>query len=154
MEETCEWPLIRASDEEVRDILLSAQTIAVVGVSRDPSKDSHIVAQYLSRYFNTYFVNPNADEIAGKKVYPSLYALPVAPDIVDIFRPPREVPEIVDAAIAIKARVIWMQLGIVHNEAARKALDKGLKVVMNRCLMVEHRRLVSEGIIPPQPKSS
>ncbi len=143
MEEACEVPLIRTSDEEIRQILASSNSVAVVGVSRDPDKDSHRVAVYLTHYYRTYFINPNAQEIAGHKAYPDLKALPAVPDIVNIFRKPTDVPPIVDEAIEVGAKVIWMQLGIVHNPSAQKALEKGLKVVMNRCLMVEHRRFLA-----------
>ncbi len=140
MSEACELPTINASDEEMERLLEEAKVIAVVGVSRDPTKDSHVVAQYLRQHYRTYFVNPNADEIAGQKCYPSLKELPEPPDIVDIFRPPSAVPPIVDEAIAVGAKAVWMQIGIVNDEAAQKAKQAGMKVVQNRCLMVEHRR--------------
>lgn len=145
MSEACELPTINADDEEIERLLREAKTVAVVGVSRDPTKDSHIVAQYLSQHYRTYFVNPNADEIAGQKCYPSLKDLPEPPDIVDIFRPPSAVPPIVDEAIAVGAKAVWMQIGIVNNEAAQKAKEAGMTVVQNRCMMVEHRRMKAAG---------
>jgi predicted CoA-binding protein len=136
--EVCEIPIVNADDEEIERLLKEAKVVAVVGVSRDPTKDSHIVARYLSQHYRTYFINPHADEIAGQKVYASLKELPEVPDIVDIFRAPSKVPPIVDEAI-------WMQVGIVNNEAAQKAKEAGLTVVQNRCMMVEHKRLKAAG---------
>ncbi len=145
MNEACELPTINADAEEIERLLKEAKVVAVVGVSRDPTKDSHIVAQYLRQHYRTYFINPHADEIAGQKVYASLKELPEVPDIVDIFRAPDKVPPIVDEAIEVGAKVVWMQIGIVNNAAAQKAKDAGLAVVQNRCLMVEHKRLKAEG---------
>jgi predicted CoA-binding protein len=143
--EVCEIPIVNADDEEIKRLLKEAKVVAVVGVSRDPTKDSHIVAQYLSQHYRTYFINPHADEIAGQKVYASLKELPEVPDIVDIFRAPSKVPPIVDEAIEIGAKAIWMQIGVVNNEAAQKAKEAGLTVVQNRCMMVEHKRLKADG---------
>lgn len=145
MNEECELPTFNASDEEIERLLREAKTVAVVGVSRDPTKDSHIVAQYLRQHYRTDFVNPYADEIARQKSYASLKDLPEPPDIVNIFRTPDKVPPIVDEAIEVGAKAVWMQIGIVNNEAAKKALDAGLKVVMNRCMMIEHQKLKAEG---------
>ncbi|GBC97859.1 hypothetical protein HRbin17_00354 [bacterium HR17] len=140
-----EAPRINATDEEIERLLKEAKVVAVVGVSRDPTKASHIVAQYLRQHYRTYFVNPNADEIMGEKCYPSLKALPEVPDIVDVFRPPNAVPPVVDDAIEVGAKAVWLQLGIVNDAAAQKARDAGLTVVQDRCLMVEHQRLRSAG---------
>lgn len=143
--EACEIPVVNADDAEIERLLKEAKVIAVVGVSRDPTKDSHIVARYLSHHYRTYFINPHADEIAGQRVYPSLKDLPEVPDIVDIFRAPSKVLPIVDEAIEIGAKAVWMQIGIVNNEAAKKAKDAGMTVVQNRCIMVEHKRLKEAG---------
>jgi len=143
--EVCEMPIVNADDEEIEWLLKEAKVIAVVGVSRDPTKDSHIVAQYLSQHYRTYFVNPHADEIAGQKAYASLKELPEVPDIVDIFRAPSKVPPIVEEAIEVGAKAVWMQVGIVNNEAAQKAKEAGLTVIQNRCIMVEHKRLKAAG---------
>ncbi|MER3500448.1 MAG: CoA-binding protein [Candidatus Fervidibacterota bacterium] len=143
--EVCEMPIVNADDEEIEWLLKEAKVIAVVGVSRDPTKDSHIVAQYLSQHYRTYFVNPHADEIAGQKAYASLKELPEVPDIVDIFRASSKVPPIVEEAIEVGAKAVWMQVGIVNNEAAQKAKEAGLTVVQNRCIMVEHKRLKAAG---------
>lgn len=143
--EVCEMPIVNADDEEIEWLLKEAKVIAVVGVSRDPMKDSHIVAQYLSQHYRTYFVNPHADEIAGQKAYASLKELPEVPDIVDIFRASSKVPPIVEEAIEVGAKAVWMQVGIVNNEAAQKAKEAGLTVIQNRCIMVEHKRLKAAG---------
>ncbi|MEX2651023.1 MAG: CoA-binding protein [Acidimicrobiia bacterium] len=132
------------ADLEARDrlrIILGARTVALVGVSANPIKSSNFVASYLIRTdFVTYPVNPMYDEVLGLKSYPSLRDLPEAPDIVDIFRKHSEIPGVVDEAIEVGAKVVWFQLGLRHEEAARKAMDAGLKVVQDRCLKIEHAR--------------
>ena len=121
--------------------------MAVVGLSRNPAKDSYGVAQYLqSEGYRIIPVNPFADEILGEKCYKSLLDIPETIEIVDIFRPSEDVPAIVEEAIELKNRlgdpkVIWMQLGIVNEEAARRAKEAGFTVVMDRCMMREHMRL-------------
>ncbi len=131
-------------DLEARDrlrIILGARTVALVGVSANPIRSSNFVASYLVRTdFVTYPVNPMYDEVLGLKSYPSLRDLPEVPDIVDVFRKHSELPGVVDEAIEIGAKVVWFQLGLRHEEAARKAVDAGLKVVQDRCLKIEHAR--------------
>jgi predicted CoA-binding protein len=142
MSDDCELPIQNASDDEIRHILATARTIAIVGLSPNPDRDSYRVAAYLQQHGYTIIpVNPSATEILGGKSYPSLREVPRPVDIVDIFRKPEAVPEIVDEAIAIGTRVIWMQMGIAHNVAADKARAAGLQVVMSRCIMVDHRNL-------------
>jgi len=141
------------TDEALKEILESHSTVAVVGLSRNPSKDSYRVAEYLQiQGYRIVPVNPVAEEILGEKSYPSLLELPAelkrAVGIVDIFRPPEAVPPIVDDAIKLREEhgaphVVWMQLGIVNEEAAEKARAAGMNVVMDRCIKVEHRRLLS-----------
>lgn len=132
------------ADLEARDrlrIILGARTVALVGVSANPIRSSNFVASYLVRTdFVTYPVNPMYDEVLGLKSYPSLRDLPEIPDIVDVFRKHSELPGVVDEAIEIGAKVVWFQLGLRHEEAARKAVDAGLKVVQDRCLKIEHAR--------------
>jgi len=132
------------ADLEARDrlrIILGARTVALVGVSANPIRSSNFVASYLVRTdFVTYLVNPMYDEVLGLKSYPSLRDLPEPPDIVDVFRKHSEIPGVVDEAIEVGAKVVWFQLGLRHEEAARKALDAGLKVVQDRCLKIEHAR--------------
>ena len=124
-----------------------ARTIAVVGVSPKPSRDSHEVARYLIEAgYEVYLVNPTVDEeVLGRRVYGSVQELPQAVDIVDVFRRAEHVPLVVDDAIAAGAKAVWMQLGIVNEEAADRARAAGLEVVMDRCTKIEHRRLVAQG---------
>jgi uncharacterized protein len=140
MNETCEVPLENAGAPEIDEILRTARTIAVVGLSDNPERDSHRVARYLrDRGYRILPVNPNAAEILGAKCYATLREIGEPVDIVDVFRKPEAVPEIVADAIAIGARAVWLQSGIAHNAAAGQARAAGLKVVQSRCLMVEHR---------------
>jgi predicted CoA-binding protein len=139
------------SQEQIREILQNYRTIAVIGLSQDPHKDSHHVAAYMKHYgYRIIPVNPSAQEILGEKSYPSLLDIPEETqktiEVVNVFRRSEDVPQIVEQAINLKKKlgkplVIWMQLGIVNEQAAQKARDAGLVVVMDRCLMVEHRRL-------------
>jgi predicted CoA-binding protein len=135
------------SQEEINSILESYRTVAVVGLSRDPDKPSYRVAQYLQSVgYRIIPVNPFVDEVLGEKSFKSLLDVPEAIEVVDIFRPSEAVPAIVEEAIQLKNRVgtpkvVWMQLGIVNEEAARRAKEEGFKVVMDRCMMMEHKRL-------------
>ncbi len=139
-EHACEFPRQNATTEEVRRILATARTVAIVGLSDKPERDSHRVAAYLQQAgYRIIPVNPNLTVVLGEKAYPNLRAVPDPVDVVDIFRKPEAVPEIVEDAIAIGARAVWMQDGIVHNAAADRARQAGLVVVMNKCLMREHR---------------
>jgi len=144
MHNACEMPLNNATPDEIRAILAHAKTIAVVGLSDKPDRYSYRVAAYLQEHgFKIIPVNPAVTEVLGQKSYSSLREVPEPVDIVDIFRKPEAVPGIVEEAIAIKARAVWMQNGIVHNAAAAQARAAGLKVVMSRCLLVEHRNLAA-----------
>lgn len=139
MVQDCEIPQINATAEEVRAILVSARRIAVVGHSDDSSRDSHRVGLYLREQgYEVFPVNPKARPVAGLRFYPDLASVPGRIDIVDIFRKPEFIPEIVDEAIRLRAGAIWMQLGLAHNAAAGKARAAGLSVVMNRCIMRDH----------------
>jgi len=130
-----------ASPAERLDIIRNASTVALVGVSANPIRSSNFVAAYLVRTtMDTYPVNPGYDEVLGEKCYPSLADLPQIPDVVDIFRRHDAIPEVVDEAIAVGAKVVWFQLGLRHDEAAQQALDAGLRVVQDRCLKIEHAR--------------
>jgi thioredoxin len=140
-------------NETVEAILENYKTVAVVGLSRDPAKDSYKVAEYLkSKGYRIVPINPFADEILGEKCYKSLLDIPEEVqrnlEIVDIFRPSKDVPSIVDQATQLrrkhgKPEVIWMQLGIVNEEAANHAIKEGFKVVINKCMMIEHKRLTA-----------
>jgi predicted CoA-binding protein len=126
----------------IAEILAAARTIAVVGLSAKRSRPSHGVAEYLQRAgYRVIPVNPNIAEVLGEKSYPSLDAIPETVDIVDIFRRPEHVPAIVEAAIRKGAKTVWMQEGVVHEEAARHAESAGLAVIMDRCILKDHRRL-------------
>lgn len=140
----CELPLNNPPGEEIKSILLTAKIIAIVGLSNNPERDSYRVASYLKEHgYKIIPVNPGATEILGEKVYKHLEEVPEHIDIVDIFRKPEAVPEIVDSAIKIGAKVVWMQEGIVHNISAQKAINAGLKVVMNKCIMKEHKKILA-----------
>ena len=138
------------SQKEIKSILETSRTVAVVGLSRDPSKASHGVAQYLqSAGYRIIPVNPFADQVLGETSYKSLLDVPETIDVVDIFRPSEDVPAIVEEAIQLKnklgrPKVIWMQLGIVNKDAAERAKKAGFTVIMDRCMMIEHKRLSLE----------
>jgi len=122
-------------------IIQNSESVAMVGVSNNPIRSSNFVASYLVRTpFRTYPVNPAYDEVLGLKTYDSLADLPEVPDIVDVFRRHDAIPEVVDQAIEVGAKVVWLQLGLRHDEAAQKAVDAGLLVVQDRCLKIEHAR--------------
>jgi predicted CoA-binding protein len=130
------------TDKELKEILKSSKTIAVVGCSRDPEKDAYKVPKYLKeKGYKIIPVNPFAEEILGEKVYKNLSEIKEAVDIVDIFRPSEECLEIVKEAIKLKPKAIWMQLGIENKEAEKLAKENKIKVVMNKCIMREHQRL-------------
>lgn len=132
------------SDAELRDLISGARTIAVVGLSPKTHRDSHRVAKYLQdQGYRIIPVNPNANDVLGEKAYSSLKDVPDPVDIVDVFRRPDTVDEVAREAVEIGARAIWLQIGVVNENAARTADDGGLDVVMDRCLMVDHGRLMS-----------
>jgi predicted CoA-binding protein len=142
MSESCEVPLENASPDEVRAILREARTVAVVGLSDKPDRDSYHVAEYLQRAgYRVIPINPAVSGVLGEKAYPSLRDVPERIDVVDVFRKSEAVPVIVEEAIAVGAKVVWLQEGIVHNAAAERARAAGLKVVMSRCMLKEHARL-------------
>lgn len=128
-------------DDVAAKLLHRSKTIAVVGLSRDPARASHVVSSYLkARGYTIIPVNPTVQgELLGERVYANLRDIPIPVDIVDIFRLPQDVPPIVEDAIAIKAKAVWMQEGIVHQAAAERARQAGLEVVMDACLMKVHR---------------
>ncbi len=129
---------------DLKMILENVQTIAVVGLSPKKHRPSHQVASYLlAAGFNVIPVNPGQREVLGKTCYPNLISIPIKIDLVNIFRKSEDVPPVVEEAIKIKARFIWMQQGIINEEAADKARKAGLQVVMDRCLSVDHRQLFS-----------
>jgi predicted CoA-binding protein len=124
-------------------ILRRTRTVAILGMSADSSRASFFVATYLlssAPEFDVYFVNPTIREALDHPVYPSLAALPVVPDLVDVFRRPDDLPAVADEVVAVGSRCLWLQLGLEHHEAATRAHAAGLDVVMNRCLKIEHAR--------------
>ena len=131
------------SDEQITQLLRSARTIAVVGLSSRPFRASGGVSRFLqANGYRIIPVNPNETAVLGEKSYAHLEDVPGKVDIVDVFRRPEFVPEIVDSAIRIGARAVWMQEGVVHAEAAARAQRAGLLVVMDRYILKEHGRLL------------
>ncbi|MEW6274443.1 MAG: CoA-binding protein [Bacillota bacterium] len=130
-------------DREIKDLLTKNKTIAVVGLSDKPERDSYRVAQYMQeKGYRIIPVNPRLKEVLGEKAYPDLASLPEPVDIVNVFRRSEEVPGVVKDALAAKPAVIWLQLGVVNEEAALFAQSQGVQVVMDRCIKIEHARLL------------
>jgi uncharacterized protein len=131
------------SDAELKELLRTTKTIAVVGLSNSPMRASLGVARFLQRQgYHIIPVNPNETEVLGQRCYPTLREVPDAIDIVDIFRRPEFVPEVVEAALEKEVRCIWMQEGVVHPEAAARSEAAGIPVVMDRCILKELGRLL------------
>jgi len=126
----------------IADILKNYRVVAVVGLSSDPARPSYRVAEYLQQHgYRIIPVNPACQEILGEKCYPSLKEIPFPVEVVDIFRKVEAIPAIVDEAIHVGAKAVWMQLELVEPVSAQKARNAGLQVVMDRCLKIEHSRL-------------
>ncbi len=131
------------TDAEIKHILETSKTIAIVGLSDKPERDSYRVAEYLqAQGFRIIPVNPIVTSVLGERSYASVTDIPDQVDVVDIFRKPEAVGPVVDEAIAAGARAVWMQLGVVNHAAAESARAAGLQVVMDRCMKVEHQRLL------------
>ena len=131
------------SDKLMKEILLSAKTIASFGLSSNQEKESYWIVSYLKEQgYRIIPVNPTATGILGEKVYPNLESIPDKVDVVQVFRKSEDVPPVVESAIKIGAKVVWMQEGIVNEEAAQKAREAGLQVVMDACMRATHRRLI------------
>jgi predicted CoA-binding protein len=140
---TASGPVLHPSDQQLKELLQKAHTIAVVGLSSSRLRASYGVSQYMqSAGYRIIPVNPNEREVLGEKSYARLEDVPEKIDVVDVFRRSEFVPEIVDAAIRVGARAIWMQEGVVSETAAQHARDAGLFVVMDSCILREHRRLI------------
>lgn len=132
-------PEIQASEAEITEILDNYRVVAVVGLSNDPNRPSYQVAQYLQEHgYRIVPVNPGCQEILGERCYANLRDIPFPVEVVDIFRKVDAIPEIVDEAIAVGAKVVWMQQGLEEPRSGRKARQAGLRVVMNRCLKIAH----------------
>ncbi|MBI4794783.1 MAG: CoA-binding protein [Deltaproteobacteria bacterium] len=132
----------QADPQVIAEIIKNYRVVAVVGLSTDPGRPSYRVAEYLQQHgFRIIPVNPGCQEILGEKCYPSLRDIPFPIEVVDIFRKVEAIPAIVEEAIQVGAKAVWMQLDLVEPESAQKARDAGLQVVMDRCLKVEHARI-------------
>lgn len=130
-------------NDDIESILKTYKNVAVVGISAKSYRPSFGVASFLKlKGYQIYPVNPGLETVLGEKCYPTLLDVPEPVEIVDIFRRPEYVDEIVDQAIQIGAKVVWMQLGVINENAARKALDAGMAVVMDRCMKIEHKKWV------------
>lgn len=137
----------RDQEATIRDILANSRTIAVVGLSDDPQRPSHRVAKYLQQQgYRIIPVNPNIEAALGEKSYPDLASVPEPVDVVDVFRRPEYVPDIINAAIEIEAGAIWLQDGITSPEAEQRAREMGIAVVSDTCMAREHRHLMRQGL--------
>ena len=123
-------------------LLRDARAIAIVGASPNPNRSSYFVATYLraNSSYRLFFVNPVVDEILGQPSYPTLAALPETPDVIDVFRRPQDLGDVTDDAIERGSRVLWFQLGLIDMDCAARATQRGMSVVMDRCLKIEHAR--------------
>lgn len=131
------------NDQMMKEILRSAKTVATVGLSSNPEKDSYSVAQYLkTQGYRVIPVNPTATEILGETSYPDLESVPEKIDVVQVFRKPEDVPPVAESAVKVGAKAVWMQEGIINEEAAQKARAAGLQVVMDACMRETHKRLI------------
>jgi uncharacterized protein len=129
---------------DIERILRETRTVAIVGASANPVRASHEVWSYLksASSYELYLVNPTISEVDGTPVYPSLADLPVVPDLVDVFRRREHLPTVLEDAIQVGAKVLWLQLGLWHEQVARDGEAAGLQVVMDRCLKVDHARIL------------
>jgi len=129
---------------DIERILRETRTVAIVGASANPARASHEVWSYLksASSYELYLVNPTISEVDGTPVYPSLADLPVVPDLVDVFRRREHLPTVLEDAIQVGAKVLWLQLGLWHGQVARDGEAAGLQVVMDRCLKVDHARIL------------
>ncbi|MES1931808.1 CoA-binding domain-containing protein [Salinisphaera shabanensis T35B1] len=134
---------IITEDSRIREILAQTRRVAVIGLSSNPDRASYGVAEALqSEGFDIGPVNPNEDKVLGENAFPDLRHVTGMVDVVDVFRASEHVPQIVDACIERGVRTLWLQEGVIHHEAAQKAVDAGIEVVMDRCMLKEYRRLL------------
>ena len=135
-------PVQNATPSEISDILKNYKTVAVIGMSKNPEKDAYRIPEYLIKNrYNVIPVNPTADEILGRKSYKKLSDVPEKIDIVDVFRPSEDIPTYVEDVLKVKPKVFWEQLGIHNLEAEEKIASAGIRIVFDRCIMVELRKL-------------
>ena len=133
------------SEQEMKGLLQNSKNIAIVGLSDKPERDSYMVAKYLQNHgYKIFPVNPGIKEVLGEKAYSSLSAISEPIDIVNIFRRSSDVPPIIDEAIRLKPQAVWLQLGVVNEVAAQAAKAAGLLVVMDRCIKIDHYRLLGQ----------
>jgi len=132
------------SDEAIAELLKNAKTVAIVGASDNPERPVYGVSEWLldNSHFDIYFVNPRLDSLFGHKVYPSIADIPEWIDIVDVFRNVADIPTVLDEAIAVKAKSLWLQLGLQDDLSANRAVKNGLSVVQNRCIKVDYDSLL------------
>lgn len=132
------------SDEEIAELLRSAKTVAIVGASDNPERPVYGVSQWLldNTHFDLFFVNPRLQTLFGHKVYPSIADIPEWVDIVDVFRNVADIPTVLDESIAVKAKSMWLQLGLKDDVSANRAVKNGLQVVQNRCIKIEYNSLL------------
>lgn len=135
---------IAATNAQVKNLLQESKTVAIVGISNKEDRASYQVARWLQQnsHFTLYFVNPVIDEVLGEKCYASLADIPVKIDIVDVFRKAEDCPSVLEQALAIDAKSIWLQLGIVSEEVAVKGSAGGMQVVMDRCIKIDYANLI------------
>ncbi len=135
---------IAPTNAEVKHLLQQSKTVAIVGISNKEDRASYQVARWLQQnsHFTLFLVNPVIDEVLGQKTYPSLAEIPEQIDIVDVFRKAEDCPSVLEKAIAIGAKSIWLQLGISNDEVASKGLETGMQVVMDRCIKVDYANLI------------
>lgn len=132
---------------EIEHVLTTMKTVAVVGISADPSRPSNEVAGYLIRQgFNVFLVNPSLERVFDRQVYPDLASVPATVEVVDVFRKSEDAGAVVDQAIAVGAKAVWLQEGVIDEAAAERARAAGLAVVMNRCMLKEHVKAASGAV--------
>jgi uncharacterized protein len=137
-------PELARETEELEEVLEEVKTIAIVGISTNPTRDSHFVGRYMKNAgYRVVPVNPGASTILGETCYPDLASIPFPVDVVDIFRKPEDIPGVVEEAIAINPKIIWLQLGTgTHNNLIGKTGERGIRLVQNRCIKVDHQFLI------------
>jgi len=132
------------TDEEIATLLRESKTVAIVGASDNPERPVYGVSEWLldHSHFQIFFVNPRLEKLFGHEVYPSIADIPEWVDIVDVFRKVSDVPTVLDEAIAVKAKTLWLQLGLQDDASANRAVKNGLHVIQNRCLKVDYNSLL------------
>ena len=132
------------TDEEIAELLSKSKTVAIVGASDNPERPVYGVSQWLldNSHFDLYFVNPRLQTLFGHKVYPSIADIPEWVDIVDVFRNLADIPAVLDESIAVKAKSMWLQLGLKDDLSANRAVKNGLQVVQNRCIKIDYNSLL------------